>query len=263
MLYTDVWGLQPGIQSPVETYENAFRWGPAGLGLITGGTIYANAIDPGNTPTYELRPGLLLGQRTSDGTWSNYAAGNTDGSEVANGVLLTGIRMTNILTGVAQARFYGVLVGGPVQAAKVLGLDLMARADMSDHFWFDDALNFPGNHWFPWRRFQTKTTNYAMVATDNFTHFDNTGAAGSVTLTLPAIANGYYFGFHAIANFTFAVTSFEGANIVAFNNASANTITFSTAGNIIGGGGVFYSNPAGTKWIFENRSAGANTVTVS
>lgn len=39
MFATDIWGSLPGIQSASETYENAFRWGPAGLGLITGGTI--------------------------------------------------------------------------------------------------------------------------------------------------------------------------------------------------------------------------------
>lgn len=263
MFRTDTWALTPGITAAVETYEAAFRWGPAGLGLITGGVIDAGATDPTNgATTFELRPGLLLGQKTN-GNWTNYSPTATDGSQVAAGVNITAIRMTDILTQQGVARFYGILVGGPVQAAKLLGLDLMARAQMSDHFWFDDAANLPGNHWFPWRNFQTKTANYALTAADNFTLFDNTGAGGAVTFTLPPIANGYFFGFRGVVAQNLAVTSNEGGNIIALNNASANTLTFSTGGQQIGALAKVYSNPAGTKWIVENDSAGAATITVS
>lgn len=262
-MYSDLWGLTPQVGAAVETYETAFRWGPAELGLLTGGVIYVNAADPTNTPTYELRPGLVLGQRVADGTWTNYAPTASDGSEVASGVLITALRMQQILTGTNAQRFYGILVGGPVQAAKLIGLDLNARACMSDHFWFDDALMFPGNHWFPWRRFQTKIANYTIVAGDNMSHFDNLGAVGSVTFTLPAIANGYYFGFHALAAANLIVTSAEGLNIVGFNNATASTISYQTGGALIGGGFRIYSNPAGTKWIVEGTGAGANTVTTA
>jgi len=255
VLYTDVWGLQPGIQPVAETYENAFRWGPAGQGLITGGTISTLASDPGNSPTYELRPGLVLGQRTADGTWTNYSPANTDGSEVAAGVLLTSIRLQSILTGQNQARFYGVLVGGPVQAAKLFGLDLMARADMSDHFWFDDALNLPGNHWFPYRRFQNKTANYSIVPSDNFTVFDNTGASGEVDLTLPAIANGYYFALKCMTATVFKFISNEGGNVIG------DTLTRSNVSvTAVGGGLKVYTNAAGTKWYVENASSGSQTV---
>ncbi len=258
-----MWASQPGITSATETYEAAFRWGPDGLGLITGAIINANCVDLGNTPTTEIRVGLLMGQRTSDGTWTNYAPTATDGSEVAAGVNLTSLRMTDIVSLVAQPRFYGILVGGPVQAAKLLNLDLMARAQMSDHFWFDDANNFPGNHWFPWRRFQTKTTSYQILAADNFSQFNTLGATGAVTFTLPPIANGYDFGFSGQAAQTLAVTSTEGANIIALNNLVANTLTFSTGGQQIGAGLRIYSNSAGTKWIAELTSAGVAAVTVS
>lgn len=263
MLYSSMWGQAPGITAAVETYENAFRWGPAGLGLITGGYIYANAVDLGNSPTNELRIGLLLGQRTVDGTWTNYSPTATDGSEVASGVLITALRMQDILTQTNMGRFYGVLVGGPVQAAACINLDLMARADMSDHFWFDDALNFPGNHWFPWKRFQSKTANYQIVASDNFSRFDNFGAAGEVDFTLPPIANGYDFGFGGAAAQTLKVISNEGGNIIALNNLTANSLAFSTGGQQIGAGLRIYSNAAGTKWIAELMNAGVAAVTVA
>ena len=260
MLLTDSYGIV--LTTSRETYEAEFRWGSEFQGVFTNALISGSAVDIGNSPTFELRPGLLLGQQIATGKYLAYNPANTDGTEVASAVLIEGLRMLDFLNN-AVDRFYSVLVGGPVQASKILGLDYNARQQM-DKFIFDDIFNMGGGHWFPWKRFQTKTANYSCVIPgDNYSHFDNLGATGAVTITLPPIANGYVIGFTAMAAQTFAMTSNEGANIVALNNASANTITFSTGSQIIGGGGVFYTNAAGTKWIFENRSAGSNTVTVS
>jgi hypothetical protein len=264
MFRTDVWSLPPGLTTAVETYEAAFRWGPAGLGLITPGYIASTATDPGNTgTTFELRPGLVLGQIAASAQWTNYSPTNTDGSEVPAGVLITAIRITDILTQQGQARFYGILVGGPVQAAKLIGLDNYARAMMAARFAFDDQNNFGGNVTFPFKRFQTKTVNYQVTVADNNTLFDNTGAAGSVTFTLPPIANGLHYGFRGMVAQNLVITSSEGGNIVALNNASANTLTLSTAGQQIGALIEVFSNPAGTKWIVENNSAGPVAITVS
>jgi hypothetical protein len=262
MLRSDVWGAMPGIGGAAETYEAAFRWGQFGVGIITGGIIAAGTVDAGNTPTYEIRQGLVLGQIISSGEWTNYSPTATDGSDVAAGVLMSQFRM-QAFTGSTERRFYGILVGGPVQAAKLLGLDLMARQQM-DKFMFDDSPGgYPGNHWFPWKRFQSKTANYTIVAADNFTLFDNTGAVGAVTFTLPALANGYCFGFRVTADQTVTVASAEGDNIVAFNDAAADSLAFSTGGQKVGGGLALFSNPAVTQWIAINQSAGTNTVTVA
>lgn len=259
MLRSDIWGALPGLTTAAETYESAIRWGPGPQGILTGGVINANTIDVGNSPTFELRIGLVLGLITASGQWTQYSPTATDGSNVACGVLVTSLRMQDF-QGVNQARFFGILVGGSVQAAKLLGLDQMARQQM-DKFIFDD--DFCGKHWFPYKQLQTKTANYSIVATDNFSIFDNTGAAGAVTFTLPAIANGYDFWFHVTADQNLLVTSNEGTNIVAFNNASASTVSFQTGGARIGGAFQIVSNPAGTKWYVFNESAGANTVTVA
>lgn len=260
MMRTDIYGLPPGLTAAAETYEAAFRWGQYGVGIITGAVIDAATIDSGNSPTYELRPGLLLGKKTG-GTFVNYAPGNTDGSEVAAGILMAALRIQDF-QGNNQQRFFGVLVGGPVQAGKVLGLDAQARQQMSVNFQFDD--DFPGLHWFPWKRQISKTANYTILSTDNCTLFDNTGATGAVTLTLPAITNGFFTGIKAIAAQNFALTSNEGSNIVADNNASASTLTLSTANHIIGGGVYVFSNPGATKWISVYYGSGTgNTVTVA
>jgi hypothetical protein len=264
MLRTDVWGAVPGLTTATETYEAAFRWGQYGIGVITGGYISSTTLDPTNTPTFELRPGLVLGQITSNGQWKNYDPAATDGSDIAAGVLMTSIRVQD-LQGTAQARFYGILVGGPVQSAKLIGLDLMARQQM-DKFQFDDSpLGYNGNHWYPYKHFVSKTINYQILASDNYTIFDNAGAAGEVDFTLPAIARGYFFAFKSVKTpqQILKVISAEGANIVAFNNAAATSVAFQTGGAEIGGGFRIYSNQLGTLWHVEQASAGANTVTTA
>ena len=261
MLMSDSYGIVPGLTTSRETYEAEFRWGSQFQGVFANALIDGAAVDSGNSPTYELRPGLLLGQIISTGKYTNYSPTATNGSEVAAGVLIEALRMQDF-NGNNVDRFYAVLVGGPVQGSKILNLDLMARSQM-DKFIFDDIFQIPGNHWFPWKRFQTKTSAYTLVANDNFTMFSNVGAAAAVTFTLPALANGYLFGFRVEADQNVTVASAAGDDMIAANDASADSVAFSTAAERIGGIFVVYPNPGATKWIVEDRSAGTHTVTVA
>jgi hypothetical protein len=254
MLLTDSYGIVPGMTTSRETYENEMRWGSEFQGVFANALISGSAVDTGNTPTFELRPGLLLGQQISTGKYLQYNPAASDGTEVAAAILIEGLRMLDF-SNLPVDRFYAVLVGGPVQAAKVLGLDSMARNQMSK-FIFDDIFNIPGNSWFPWKRFQTKTANYTLISTDNLSHFDNLGATGEVDITLPPIANGYYFGFHTLVAQTFKVISNEGGNIVG-TTLTNNSVAVAA----IGGGFAVYTNSAGTKWIIENLSSSTQTLT--
>jgi hypothetical protein len=258
---TDSYGIIPGLTTSRETYENEFRWGSQYQGVFANALIDGAARDSGNSPTYELRPGLLLGQVLSTGKYIQYSPTATNGSEVASGILIEGLR-TQDFSGNDADRFYAVLVGGPVRATKVLNLDLMARQQM-DKFIFDDIGNVMGNHWWPFKRFQTKTAAYTVVASDNHTLFDNVGATAAVTFTLPVLANGYFFGFRVQADQNVTVASNEGDNMIAFNDVSADSVAFSTGGSLIGGMVWVYTNPGATKWIVEDHSAGANTITVA
>jgi len=261
MLMTDSYGIVPGLTTSRESYEAEFRWGSQFQGVFANALIDGAAVDSGNSPNYELRPGLLLGQTIATGKYKQYSPTATDGSEVAAAILIEALRMQDF-QGNNVDRFYAVLVGGPVQGSKIIGLDLMARQQM-DKFIFDDIFSIPGNHWFPWKRFQSKTANYTVVANDNYTLFDNVGAGAAVTFTLPVLANGYFFGFRVVANQNITVSSNEGSNMIALNNASASSVAFSTGAQLIGGMVAVYTNPGATKWIVENRSAGTNTVTVA
>ena len=254
MLLTDSYAMTPGLTAARETYENEFRWGPHGQGVFTNGLIDGNSTDSGSSPTTVLRPGLLLGQVTSTGKYKQYSPTATDGTEVATGVLLESLRMTDF-SGTAIDRLYAVLVGGPVQASKLLNLDLQARQQM-DKFMFDDIGGLPGNHWYPWKRFLTKTANYTIVASDNFTMFDNTGAGGTVVLTLPAIANGYMFGLTATVAQVLRFTSAEGSNVIG-TSATQTSVSVTAIGGVI----WIYSNAAGTKWIVEQH--GTQSITAA
>lgn len=251
----------PGIQAAQETFEQAITWGPAHNLAWLHGWIDANATDSGSSPTWRLRPGLLLGQITSTGRWTNYSPTATDGSEVAAGILAYGMRMEDVFSGSNVQKFFAIVVGGRVIGSNIINLDNMARAQMTPRFIFDD--NVPGNIWFPFKRFQTKTADYTIVAADNFSQFDNSGASGAVTFTLPTLANGYLFGFRGVANQSITIASAAGDDMVVFNDASADSVAFSTSSEKIGGGCIVYSNPAATKWHVANFSAGANTVTVA
>lgn len=254
MLMTDSYGIVPGLTTSRETYENEFRWGSQYQGVFANGLIDGSTTDSGNTPTFELRAGLLLGQVTATGKYKNYSPTATDGTENASAILIEALRMTDF-SGTAVDRFYAVLVGGPVQASKVYNLDLHARQQM-DKFMFDDIGNMQGNHWFPWKKFATKTAAYSIVAADNMTMFDNTGAAGTVVLTLPAIANGYFFGLRAAAAQVIRFTSNEGGNIIG-TGLTDTSVSVTAIGGVI----WVYTNPAGTKWIVEQH--GTQTITVA
>jgi hypothetical protein len=254
MLMTDSYGIVPGLTTSRETYEAEFRWGSEFQGVFTNALIDGNSTDSGNTPSFELRPGLLLGQNITTGKYKPYSPTATDGTEVAAAILIEALRMQDF-TGVNVDRFYAVLCGGPVQASKILGLDLNARQQM-DKFIFDDIFNIPGNHWYPWKRQINKTANYSILPTDNFTLFDNTGAAGEVDLTLPAIANGYFFALRAQVAQTFKFISNEGGNVVG-TSATNSSVSVAAIGGVI----YTYSNAAGTKWIVEQH--GTQTITAA
>ena len=246
-------GNLPGMGNLIETYEAAITWGPAYQLLWWNGYISASAADAGNTPTWKLRPGLVLGQQWATGQWLQYSPTATDGSQIAAGILGYGLRMQDVLTGVNTQKFYAIVVGGRVKGANLIGLDNMARAQMSPRFTFDD--NIPGVGLFDFLTFQTKTANYSLVATDNLSIFSNLGAVGAVTLTLPPIANGYKFALRCYAARTFKFQSFEGGNLIG------STLTQSGASvAAIGGGILVYSNAAGTQWEVANYSSTTQTV---
>ena len=102
--------------------------------------ISSTATDPTNVPTTLLRPGLCMGIITATGQWSNYSASNSDGTQIAQGILPVGLQMVDPFTQLTQTKEWGMIIGGPIKAANIIGLDNNARAQLSPRFLFDDFL---------------------------------------------------------------------------------------------------------------------------
>jgi hypothetical protein len=250
------WGV-PGAGSLDITTEKQLTWG---YGSVNNLVVLANAIilggttDSTNTPTNVLRPGFLLGKITATGKYAQYVAANTDGTGVASAVLWPEI-LSQDFSATNSDRVCPVMVSGPVVAGQLIGLDNLARAQMSKAFLFDDDV--VGNRLAP-PLWVSKGANYTVLPADRGTVFQ--AITGAVTFTLPAILPGYWFKFVNTVAATMQVSSAEGTNMTVYNNASASSIAFSTAGQQIGAVVDVYTNPAGTKWIVEIPSRNAFTI---
>lgn len=260
-------GSLPGFSTALQSIEAAITWGGDRASRLQqdGVAIYSGAQDAGNSPVTYLRPGLLLGKASSGaaaGMLTAYAANNTDGSQQVFGVLLRGLSMLD-WTGVVENKYGNILVGGPVKASQLIGLDSFARRQMSGRFWFDDDIQDQYGTFDDFSSLEVpKTANYQILAADNGSLFTNLGAAGAVTLTLPAVATpGFTVEVLVMAAQNVIVASKEGTNIVWDGNASANSLAFSTASHQIGGHLQFIANAAGTKWYV--RQLGPSTCTVT
>jgi hypothetical protein len=251
------WGAQPGIRPERSEIQNEFAWGRRELSIVFGAQLSGAARDSGATPTSVLRAGLALGQITASGLWTNYSATATDGSEVCRGFLANpAVRMTD-LDGNNQDKSVAVIVGGPVIASRLYGLDQQARAHCYGRFIFDDDL--AGNS-MGWPRVAAKAADYTVTEADNNTIFTNQGAGAPVTFTLPAIARGLRFRFFAEANQNLIVAAAAADTMVCFGNATADSIAFQTANEIIGGCVEVVANADATKWLVIV-SLGAETQT--
>lgn len=94
----------------------------------------------------------------------------------------------------------------------------------------------------------SKTADYTVAAADNMKHLDNTGASGSVTFTLPAVASsaGMSLWVHHVADQAVVITAPSGT-LVGTNNAGRTTYTSGTGGQRIGCNYYLYCN--GAKWM--------------
>lgn len=80
-----------------------------------------------------------------------------------------------------------------------------------------------------------KTADYTVLASESGGIFTTTGATGAVNFTLPAISDGpYVYYFLNGVGQNMVITAETADTIVTFNDAAADSLTFSTAGNLIG-----------------------------
>jgi len=103
-----------------------------------------------------------------------------------------------------------------------------------------------------------KTTTYQVLPSDIGTLFTNRGGTASFIFTLPTVADltaGWWCEFYGISATGFVVASAGSSdNIVALNDAGADTVTMTTTSRIIGANiRVVWD---GTSWLtFEGAGA--------
>lgn len=243
--FTGAYGL-PGIAAALETVEKQFWWGRWENQIWVPGVIEGAARDSGNTNyTDVLRPGLLIGQLTSNSKLTEFDPAAADGSQRLFGVLGYAQKMQRL--GSNQDRWLGwIQVGGALKPDALLipgetsyGLsgnsnEHLIRAQFHPRFIFSD--NPYGNPFGGWRGVEAKTADYTVVEGDNNILFTNRGASGAVNFTLPATAKkGLRFGFMVVADQNVVVTAGTADTMVVFNDPTADSIAFSTSAEKVGG----------------------------
>lgn len=226
--------------------------------LDTGALISSAARDDQNSPTTVLRAGLLLGIITASGKWAEWDPDASDGTENIAGILAEEVVMTDIL-GTAVDRDAPVILSGPVKTDMLLAEGDALVGDVDEYlarrqlalmgFRFSDDPSKTKAGITP--RYATKITNYTVVAGDNGTTFFATTA--DATFTLPAIKAGLEYEFVRGSDHEMVVASAEGDNMIVGNDLSADSITFTTAGQQIGARvkvkGVYFGTTL--KWLVE------------
>lgn len=224
--------------------------------------IEKETVDARNSPTTDLSAGLVLAH-DGNGNYREYDPDNTTNlwQREAAAILPYDFRIPD-LDGTNTDRHVAVIVAGAVDAASLGGLDQAARAQLSNRFAIFESSGGLSSSFLPFTRTIPKGADYTVVAADQNHEFHATAAAN---FTLPAIANGLRFRFLNTADSNMTVTSAEGDNMIAFNDAAADSVAFSTVGEKIGGYvEVCASYISGTlKWVVANLSPGAHTITVA
>jgi hypothetical protein len=105
-----------------------------------------------------------------------------------------------------------------------------------------------------YRRVQAKTASYTCTAADSGTLFTTTGASGAVTFTLPAVATsaGVWYEFVNTVGQNMVITA-PANTMVAHNDATATSVTFSEAGFLIGASCKVTCD--GALWLFQQHLA--------
>jgi hypothetical protein len=231
------------------------------LCLFKSVVISSAARDAGSTPTTVLRPGLLLGKVTSSGEFEEWDADASDGTQNIAGINRTDITVLDQYGTAVDRVPPSVYQRGVFMASQLLiqGSALVGHADeflARRQLWNagcvldDDMFGYlagGGSR----VALVTGTADTLTAAENGTTLFYNNAAA--VAVTLPAIQPGLEYEIVRTADEELVVSSGEGDNIIMGNDLSADSVTFTTAGEQIGARVKVRSVYVGTtlKWLIE------------
>jgi len=261
----------PGVRAAAFTTTREIFWGgdASRQKIARGqGQFSSTMRDAGSSPTTEVRSGLLLGALTADTKLVHWDPAATDGSQWLRGVNEHELVMVEGYSSTAAERFGPYVLQAPLRAASLLILGTALTS--SDHQYLarrllalsgslldDDPMGYlAGVN----QRTILKTVTGAITAAENGSQFIVVGA-GAVTLTLPALVTGLNYRFVNAAGQNLIVASVAGDDMVVLNDLSADSVTFSTANQLIGAAlDVWSEYVNGTlKWI-TNVQIGTGTI---
>lgn len=238
------WGT-PGVGSEYTTYETELLWGAdqaRNAVLWKSIIISGTSRDAGNTPTTLLRPGLILGALDSNGKLEQYDPTAATGVQNFAAVLDTEMAAQDLQANNTDRVYRGLVARAPIKARRLLikGVAFIGHADeyiarrqmAAAGFIFDDdpqgykaGMN---------TRFETVTgTSDTITANQTGTRLFYSNAA-AVAVTLPTLQAGLVFEFVRTADEEIVVASAAGDDMVVGNDLSADSVTFTTAGQQIG-----------------------------
>ncbi len=253
-------GNTPGFAAQTES-EEAQVWfsGRSGQNLIAtkNVTLDSTNADSGNTPTSTLRAGNVLALDDATGKAFLYDPDANNGRQNAIGVLEK--HQDLLVDGVSADRFTQMLVHGLLKENELVGLDPRAKVQLAGRFVLDGSIGTPVGLLMHPRAVYRKSANYTVTAGDNGLMFVATAA---VNFTLPTKQNGLAYRFVQTADANLVVTG--SGDVVHKGNASADTVTFSTASEKIGSHVLvecMYVADSTLKWVVTN--LGGTTATVA
>lgn len=197
--------------------------------VLLGVAIDSTAADSTNSPTTELRAGLVMGLVTATGLAKQYSPTATDGTQIPVGILYEDRRMVDP-AGTARQETGQLVVAGVVITSSIIGSDDVCRQAFYGRIIYDDRYFGVAPDLLPPL---VKATNYTVLATDTGKSFSTRGAGGAVVFTLPTtLVKGFRARFQNEVDQNMTVTAPAG-KLVGFNNLVGTSIAFSTAGNKI------------------------------
>ena len=234
-----------GIGTTAVDIPNEIFWGgdPSRLEILrNANSIIDSSVaigSPASGQPASLYPaGLLVGRDSTSGKIEPWGADHTDGTENLVGVLDRDYDTLDEFNSATDVSCSPV-VSAPVKASSLLidgaamvgnAQESAARAQLHKMgFRVDDDMTgiLAGAS----TAYETKITNYTVLAADQGKTFYATTA--DVNFTLPTLQVGKKFRFIRVDDFQLAVTSAAGNDIFVFNDASASSITATTAGQQI------------------------------
>jgi Bacteriophage lambda head decoration protein D len=254
-------GQFPGIQPKQESEEKQLTWAARqGLDYSVSRQVVIDAatVDATNSPTTQLRAGLVMARRDSDGKYVQYDPAGTNGSQIAVGVLEESLNMLDA-SGNTTERFAQVLFQGLLRKNQLIGLDTRAELQLAESFLFDQPTACSSGVMLQPRGVYRKSSDYTVLHSEQGALFVATAA---VTFTLPEKRNGLTFRFLQSADALLRITG--AADIVYKSSAASTNLLCNTSNEKIGSHllleCVFVSSSQ-LKWVATN--LGGTTVALS